>query len=461
MTEGGLPHRRFVASLFGMLKLMQMYGPRHDATKEAVVNLAETATAVAAGNDETVISVRGARLQVNGLTMRAKECGNLAISFLVGELSRRRIAAIHIRQDATPDEIGTFSEHFLALELGEDDPADTLASRLFALDVQGITIERAEVKEVDPILQEERRDATMRTYLQGLRAFKEVLRDDGYPDRTKVRRARRAVQGLVDRFLEDEAAVLTLAQISGFDVKLFHHCMNVSLHALAIGQRIGLSRRQLGELGLAALFHDLGKTVPTGRRPGESEEEARRREVHEHPSRGARMLLAESGGHGGMLKAAITAFEQHAHFDRSGHPAVDHQLHLYSRIVTIADCFDALTSQRTADDRGHSAYEAFRLMQARAGTIFDPILLKVFMNALGIYPTGSVVVLDTGEVALVIAGPEDPKNFDKPMVRILDTADGDLEKDTDLDLATDSRTITETRAAHEVFASIGDLVAAV
>lgn len=454
-------YRRFVASLFGTLKLMQMYGSHHDATREATQNLAETVNEASGAGEETVLALRGMRLQVNGRTMRASECGNLALSYLAEEFGRRQIAALHVRVDAGPAELAVFIREFLEVGADEDEPADVLTARLFSLGVQGIGIERREEDNEEPVPPEERRDTTMRAYLQGLRAFKEVLREDGYPDRTKVRRARRAVQGLVDRFLEDEAAVLTLAQIRGFDVKLFHHCMNVSLYALAIGQRIGLTRKQLGELGLAALFHDLGKTVPPGRKPDESDQAAAKREVLDHPTRGARMLLAESGNHAGMLKASIVAYEQHAHFDLSGHPTLTHDLHLFSRIVTIADCFDALTAQRSPGEPGHSAYDAFRMMQARAGTIFDPVLLKVFMNCLGIYPVGSVVVLTTGEIALVVGGPTKPDHIDKPRVRVVDTAKGVLEKDAELDLGKCETGIRDTLEAAEVFTSIGDLVAAI
>jgi HD-GYP domain-containing protein (c-di-GMP phosphodiesterase class II) len=467
MAVGVAPYRRLVASLFGTLKLMQMYGRGNDATSDAINNLCEAVRESAGIEEDAVVQVRGRRLQVNGRTMRASECGTLALTYLADEWSKRGIASVDFRVDVGADDLATFGEVLLAIDPEDEDPVGTLTSALAGRGVGSIAVERLNEEDLDPVVQEERRDTTMRTYIRGLRAFKEVLRADGYPNRTKVRRARRAVQGLVDRFTEDEAAVLTLAQIHSHDRKLFHHCMNVCIYALVIGQRIGMSRRQLGELGLAALFHDLGKTAEVEAQAAETDEDARRRSERKHPVRGARMLLAESHGHTGMLKAAVATFEQHSHFDLSGFPPVEHELHIFSRIITIADCYDALTSQRAGEDKRNSSYEAFRVMQTRAGTIFDPILLKVFVNATGVYPAGSLLRLSSGEVAIVVAGPEDPEDFDRPRARVVDQSRGVLPPGTEVDLAERddggklARDIVGTLAAHEVFATVGDLVAAV
>jgi hypothetical protein len=384
--------------------------------------------------------------------MRTSECGALALGFLVEEWSRCGIASVRLRTDTGPEELATFIEILLDLEPRERDPGEQLAAELVEAGVRGVVVEPMRERVSRPPLVEQRRDETMRSYLQGLRAFREVLRHDGFPDRTKIRRARRAVQGLVDRFTEDEAVVLTLAQIRGHDPRLFHHCLNVSVYAVAIGQRLGLGRRQLGDLGLAALFHDVGKTV-------ELDEDSRLRSS----ARGARMLLEESAFHEGMLKAAIVAYEQSADYDPSGRTDVDHELHLFSRIIAIADCFECLTTQPRGAKPPCTAHEAFCLMQTRAGAVFDPLLLKVFVNALGIYPAGTLVELSTGEIGIVQESPSEPAAFDRPLVRILRREGVAVDDGNILDLADPEQSAGIVRAvpAHEVFASVDELLAAV
>jgi HD-GYP domain-containing protein (c-di-GMP phosphodiesterase class II) len=408
-----------------------------------------------AAGEEATVGVRGSRLQVNGHPMRAAECGNLALAFLCSEWNRRGIQCVRFLPTVDPAEVAAFATAFLEVDLTRPKPADRFIAAVAVAGVTGIVLERREDVEEEPVVLEERRESAMRAYLRGLRAFKDVLRFEGFRDRAKVLRARRAVQALVDRFLEDESAVLALAQIRGYDVKLFHHSLNVAIYALALGQGLGMSRRQLGALGLAALFHDLGKTV------------AGTDAAVQHPVRGALMLLEDSTAHEGMLKAAIAAYEHHAGYDRSGFPRLEHELHLVSRIVAIADCYESLTSSRDYRDSPYTAHDALALLRKRAGTRFDPLLLKVFTRALGTYPVGSMIELDTGEIAVVTEGPGDAGGVDRPRVRVVRPGRGALEPETVVDLADRDasgahvRRVARSLPAHEVMERVGCMVPAI
>ncbi len=464
MTGSFLPHRRLVAALFGTLKLMQMYGREHDASRDGLSNLLQTIHAAIEDN-ESRVGIRGSRVQVNGRTMRTADCGTLALGFLSAEWSRRMIEIVRFRSDITLDDLSGFGIAFLDVDVSRDDVFEQLVKECARRGVRNVTIEKLEEITPEPVVLEDRRQNAMRGYLRGLRAFKEVLSFKGLDDKKNQRRARRAVQGLVDRFLEDETAVLALAQIRSHDVKLFQHSLHVCLYSLLVGQRLGMSRRQLGELGLAALFHDLGKTEheENRTRPGPKKQWST---FKDHPAVGARLLLEEGTVHEGMLKAAIVAYEHHAQFDRNGFPRVDYALHLTSRVVAIADCYESLTTTRAYREIPYTTQEALSLMQAKSGTLFDPVLFKVFVNALGVYPVGTLVELSTGEVGIVQVSPSGDAKPSQPTVRIVVTATGELPPETDVNLAeTDERdeplrSILRTLAHHEVFGSVGDYVAA-
>jgi HD-GYP domain-containing protein (c-di-GMP phosphodiesterase class II) len=451
-----------VATLFGTLKLAEMYGVRHDAAQRALENLSWTVREAAGGAGEVFVSLRGQRLQVNEKTMRASQCGALAVAYITEQWARRNLATVRIRADVAPRDLAGFTEVFHGIgDTKDKDPAGRLTAELLAAGVTSITVERREESHHEALILEDHRQNSMRAYIRGLSAFKAVLRQDGFEDRRKIRRARRAVQGLVDSFLENEATVLTLAQIHGHDVKLFHHCLGVCIYSVAMGQRLGMSRRQLGELGLAALFHDLGKTASVEAEEEESGGCATEQALEENPARGARMLLDEGPGHEGMLKAAVVAYEQRMHFEGGDDP------HLFSRIIAIADCYEALSCRRESGDPHYSTYAAFRLMQAKSGTIFDPLLLKVFAQALGIYPIGSVVELASGEIAVVTDAPSDAAQIDLPTVRILKSAGHGLQRGDVVDLSEPGEdgksraAIRRTLPPESVFTSLSDLVAAV
>jgi hypothetical protein len=133
-----------------------------------------------------------------------------------------------------------------------------------------------------------------------------------------------------------------------------------------------------------------------------------------------------------MLKAAIAAYEHHAGVDRKGFPALDHEIHLVSRVVAIADAYDALIAA-PPDAPPLSPPDALARMVGNPQ--FDQLLLRVFVNALGVYPVGSLVELTTGETAIVEAAPAGP-DLDRPRVRVVRRGEGGLEPDAVVNLAT-------------------------
>ncbi|MHC4547555.1 MAG: hypothetical protein ACYTEZ_02165 [Planctomycetota bacterium] len=123
-----------------------------------------------------------------------------------------------------------------------------------------------------------------------------------------------------------------------------------------------------------------------------------------------------------------------------------------------------LTSACGYREVSYAPYDALFLMQAKAGTLFDPLLLKVFVNAIGVYPVGSLVELTTGEFAIIAEGPADPSYLDQPRVRIVKTGGGTLPPEQVIDLAEHDghhRAIARAVPSHEVFESVGQYVSAI
>ena len=121
----------------------------------------------------------------------------------------------------------------------------------------------------------------------------------------------------------------------------------------------------------------------------------------------------------------LAPFEHHLKFDLSGYPRSwrSEPVSLYGRILTIVDVFDAITSPRVYRSEAISPDQALKRMTESAGKDFDPILLKAFVNMLGVYPVGTLVELNTGELGLVAENPEHGDGT-QPLVIILIPADG-------------------------------------
>jgi HD-GYP domain-containing protein (c-di-GMP phosphodiesterase class II) len=145
-----------------------------------------------------------------------------------------------------------------------------------------------------------------------------------------------------------------------------------------------------------------------------------------HPVWGVKAILKLRGLDSTAIRSAIVAFEHHMNFDLSGYPKVRKnysELDFYSRIVSLVDQYDAMTSSRVYSRIPLSPDKALSIMMERAGTQLDPLLFKFFINMVGIFPLGTLVMLDSREMGLVYES--DIVFADRPRVLIIIDKKGD------------------------------------
>ncbi|MBT8201002.1 MAG: HD-GYP domain-containing protein [Acidimicrobiia bacterium] len=227
-----------------------------------------------------------------------------------------------------------------------------------------------------------------------------------------------AVEELLESVLKEPGASLLLATLKGHDEYTFFHSVNTAILALAVGRTIDLDNEKLTMLGLGALLHDIGKVRVSPsviQYPGRLTN-SHWQEIKLHPQEGAQAILAASGN--GREVAARVAFEHHARYDLSGYPQVRgrNNLHLFSRIVSVCDVYDAMTTRRSYK-RAEPPTRALQLLLNGAGTQFDPNVVYAFIHMMGIYPTGSLLKLKTGQVVIVLDNGEDSRTPIAAVVR--------------------------------------------
>ncbi|MGE5894630.1 MAG: HD-GYP domain-containing protein, partial [bacterium] len=260
-----------------------------------------------------------------------------------------------------------------------------------------------------------------KTYFNAVSFSKGVINKIKSGEKVSLKKAKRVVETMVDLLLEEESLLLGMTAIKDYDEYTYHHSVNVSVLSVALGQKLGLSRKALTELGLVALFHDIGKMeIPEEilNKPSSFTDDEWKI-VRKHPYWGAKAALKLKGFDPSSIKSAIVAFEHHLNFDFSGYPAVRErgEIDFFSRIVTIADQYDAMTSARVYSRTPLKPDKALSVMVDRAGRMIDPVLLKVFINMVGVYPIGTLVFLDTREMGLVYEA--NPLYPDRPRVLVI------------------------------------------
>jgi HD-GYP domain-containing protein (c-di-GMP phosphodiesterase class II) len=242
------------------------------------------------------------------------------------------------------------------------------------------------------------------------------------------KQAKRAIQNIVDLMMDDESTVLGLTTLRCHDQYTHNHSVNVSLLSIALANRAGYPKVELADLGLAALFHDMGKsTIPLEvlNKSGEFTDDDWVT-MRNHPTEGVLSLSKLRGITHLPGRMTAATFEHHMNLDLSGYPklTVPWTLSLTGRILTIADCYDAMTSSRVYRREPMSPSKVLTMMFSKSGKAFDAVLLKLFVNCVGIIPIGSLVMLETSELAVVLKPATDKTNAERPFVKVITDPQG-------------------------------------
>ncbi len=266
-----------------------------------------------------------------------------------------------------------------------------------------------------------RKERAKNAYIRAMDTVKEIA-DKASKGVTGVLKARRLAQNIVDLIHEDRSLMLGLATLQEYDDYTYTHSVNVSLLATCLGKQIGLSKVVLEHLAVCGLFHDLGKVgVPRDillKKGKLSDDEWEK--MQSHPLLGVKKILRLNADKELRSKIILGPFEHHLNPDMTGYPKTHFmkRLSLAGRILRIADVYEALTADRAYRARSFTPDEALRKMWSEGEKSFDPILLKSFIQMMGIFPIGSIVELNNGKHAMVMDYPDGP--LAPPLVALLE-----------------------------------------
>ncbi len=242
-------------------------------------------------------------------------------------------------------------------------------------------------------------------------------------------------QELVMKILNQDEYLVDVITIKNYDNYTYSHCMYVAMFSVLIGIRLKYNQQQLTELALCGLMHDIGKVdIPleiinkSGRLT-----EAEFAKVKTHPLRSIERLRHNQN----LTQRVFNGIScHHEKYDGTGYPygLKGDKIHIYARILALADVYDALTSNRSYR-RAWTSAEAIEYIMSQSGIHFDYELVSSFLRTVAAYPSGSIVKLSNGMTALVVKN--NVENTMRPVVRILLGDDRLIGKDIDLNQDTD------------------------
>ena len=212
-----------------------------------------------------------------------------------------------------------------------------------------------------------------------------------------------AVERLAESVIRNPDTLIWLTHLKKRDDYTAIHSLNVCIFLLALGRHLGLAEDALLELGLGGLLHDLGKLLIAEEILNKQGTLTEREMVlvHRHPSFGIGIVQESQGIPRGAVEVI---FSHHERINGSGYPQGlgGRAIPLFARMAALVDVYDAVTSDRAYQHAEPSSTVLQMLYQSRE-ELFDASLVERFIQCVGVYPIGSLVELNTGEVGIVTA----------------------------------------------------------
>lgn len=287
-------------------------------------------------------------------------------------------------------------------------------NRIQQMDIMGLYVfEDDEIIEHTPIVSEQ-------TRLKAIKSLKKLNIDDCIY----------IANNIVEEIRESESMIVETINLSTYDNYTYTHSVNVDILSVVLGVACGLRDDELRKLSQAALLHDIGKTcVPIEilNKPGKLTDEEFE-EIKKHPRYGYNML---KDNYDVSSVTRIAILSHHENEDGSGYPRrlTSEHIHLFAKIIHIADVYDALTTKRVYKDAMNPA-DALEYLMGNSERLFDKELVATFMDYIAPYPLGVQVELSTGQKGLVVKN--NRAMLGRPIVRLDSGALVDLMEHLDI-----------------------------
>lgn len=272
-----------------------------------------------------------------------------------------------------------------------------------------------------------------------LSIVRQVMIDMKKSGKLNVSDLKNSVKPLVDSVLRNRNAMACLCMMKEKDSYLYRHSISTSIWALLLGRHLGFNGAQLNSLAFGAILLDIGKTKVPESILNKTKELTKEEEhlMQQHVQHGLD-ILAESGVIDEQARVMVAS--HHERFDGKGYPQglAGEDIPIFGRIAAIVDCFDAMTSPR-AYAKQLSTYETLRQFHSYTGKLFQKELVEQFIQAIGFFPTGTLVELSNQSVGIVVS---QNKSFRlKPDIMIILNEDKKLNDDFSIISLEDKRSL--------------------
>jgi HD-GYP domain-containing protein (c-di-GMP phosphodiesterase class II) len=427
------------------MRISQIYDSKNVALHQFIQESLQSINALIKREGNLSLKIVKDDLFLNDQRLRYSVEGFTSFKYILTQWKKRLIGEIIFEAPLDETILKEFIYVLMSLEEGQEENASLFIEQLMSKDIRSIKVNPLEVFEEEgeegafALQKEDPQEVAKKVFFETIGTIKDVITHIKGKQYAEVRKLKRLAQKAVHLVMEDESILLGMATIKNYDEYTFNHSVNVSIYSLAMGKRLGFSIKTLTELGITALLHDIGKSkIPREvlNKPSPFDE----REwgmMKRHPLLGVEILLNLKQLGEINPKIVIGIFDHHLKSDFSGYPKLFRKkdVSLYGQIIQIADSYDAMTTPTIYRKVPFTPEQALAMMLKERGIHFDATLLKVFTGLVGIYPIGSLVLLNTHELGIVYKPNPNPRWMDRPKVLLVSRDERGEAKKEMVDLA--------------------------
>ncbi len=428
--QASLSQTDFIIAFLRLLKGVGVYPQEHPFISEGLRKVMET---ISQGGG-LVVSVNRGYLFINGERVDVRAENYPFVRFVVQTFKNLGVGEIEfLPPSVTQEDLYRFFNILVLSSGGFDD----LLEKMSVKEIKGISV-RPPIQAWNTGVKNKAR----KLYFQTLALVKKYFRGDHPVPMVKIKAV---ATYMADILRHSEGTLLGLTIIKNYDDYIYNHCLNVAILSLGLALRLGMDKKNLVALGAGALVHDIGKVkIPQEilNKPGRLSDDEWKL-IKRHPVMGLALVLKRWGLSEEVSRLFPAILEHHVGMGFSGYPEFLQRKRpgFMSRIIHVADFYDAVTTPRIYNRCPMPPLEAMKFLVDHSGDRFDPVLVKVFAQMMGVYPVGTVVKLSTGEWGMVIERPSDVENLDRPVVAVVADDHGTPLSPRKLDLAQESASV--------------------
>jgi putative nucleotidyltransferase with HDIG domain len=402
-----------IRRLGATVRAAELYAPTHPAAQRTAVGLQGVLTALLEGSPAVIVGFLEDDLVVNDTRLAR---GSVIMAGLLRDMRDRKVEKITFGRGVETADVRALMD-----ELADRTARTAVGDRLTARGIRRIVVSKVAAEDTDD--REVGLVAAKEMYSKAVTSAEAIWAATKAGDQPNPSEARGIIDSLSRLVYQDRTSLLALTTLKRHDNYTFTHMVNVAALSMAMARSLDLEGPMLREFGFAALMHDIGKVYTPLEildKPDKLTDEEYKI-IKRHVIDGAHVLRRTPET---PALAPVVAFEHHLKQDLSGYPenVGARTLNLCTMVVSVCDVFDALRSNR-AYRAGLATDRIKHIMGHQDSAAFNKTLLRRFVNLVGLFPIGTLVRLNTEELAVVTqTHPDDPF---RPQVKLLTDAKGE------------------------------------